>query len=102
MADTTVSEPTTEAFVPFGELGAPFRRRAPQWGDVALDLSRGKPGFYIMRLGQHCLTFDVMARHERATECLDALDGMPWLVAPTAFSNRRLPTSGRSGFRPTA
>ncbi|HEX9534283.1 MAG TPA: hypothetical protein VF924_02320 [Stellaceae bacterium] len=45
-----VAELTSEAFAPFGEVGAPLAG-AHRTGDVALELSR----FYIMRLDQRGL-----------------------------------------------
>jgi hypothetical protein len=54
---------TSEAFAPFGEVGAPLADGGHAAGDVALDLSRGMPRFYIMRLAQRGFVFDVMARH---------------------------------------
>ena len=38
---------TSEAFAPFGEVGAPLADGGHAPGDVALDLSRGIPRFYI-------------------------------------------------------
>jgi len=72
---------TSEAFAPFGEVGGPLADGGHAQGDVALDLSRGMPRFYIMRLAQRGLVFDVMARHDRVTQCLGAVDGEPWLMA---------------------
>jgi ureidoglycolate hydrolase len=34
-----------------------------------------------MRLAQRGLVFEVMARHDRVTPCLGAVDGEPWLIA---------------------
>jgi hypothetical protein len=50
-------------------------------GDVALDLSQGRPRFYIMRLIGRGPSFDRMARHDRVTQCLGTTDGLPWLIA---------------------
>src|SRR5713101_397418 len=76
-----VAELTSEAFAPFGEVGAPHVDGGQAPLDVALDLSRGTPRFYIMRLAQRGLVFEVMARHDRVTQCLGAVDGEPWLIA---------------------
>ena len=75
-----VAELTSEAFAPFGEVGAPLAG-GHATGDVALDLSGGVPRFYIMRLDQRGLLFEVMARHDRVTQCLGAADGKLWLIA---------------------
>jgi len=76
-----VAELTPEAFAPFGEVGVPLADGGHAAGDVALDLSRGTPRFYIMRLAQRGLVFEAMARHDRVTQCLSAVDGKPWLIA---------------------
>jgi len=76
-----VAELTSEAFAPFGEVGAPLADGGHGAGDVALDLSSGTPRFYIMRLEQRGLAFEIMARHDRVTQCLGAVDGEPWLIA---------------------
>lgn len=76
-----ITEVTSEAFAPFGELGAPLGDGDHAAGDVALDLSGGAPRFYIMRLAQRGLVFEIMPRHDRATQCLGASDGKPWLIA---------------------
>lgn len=81
MNSITVAELTSEAFAPFGEVGAPQAGGRHGAGDVALDLSNGTPRFYIMHLARKGLTFDVMARHDRVTQCLAAADGQPWLIA---------------------
>jgi len=50
-----IAELTPAAFAAFGEVGAPIADGVHAAGDVALDLSRGKPGFYIMRVDQRRL-----------------------------------------------
>jgi hypothetical protein len=72
---------TPEAFSPFGTVGVPLGDGAHGRGDVALDLSQGRPRFYIMRLEGRGLGFDRMARHNRVTQCLGTTDGLPWLIA---------------------
>jgi ureidoglycolate hydrolase len=81
MNRVAVAELTSEAFAPFGEVGAPLAGGEHGAGDVALDLARGMPRFYIMRLARRGIAFDVMARHDRVTQCLGAIDGAPWLIA---------------------
>jgi ureidoglycolate lyase len=78
----TVAEPTPESFAPFGAIGMPMEDGSHGAADVPLDLSQGRPRFYIMRLsGRGDLTFDRMARHDRVTQCLGTTDGLPWLFA---------------------
>jgi ureidoglycolate lyase len=73
---------TREAFAPFGELiepsddGAPFGVQG-----AALDLTRGTPRFYIMRLSRRGLVFRQITRHRNVTQCLAALGGKSWLMA---------------------
>jgi ureidoglycolate hydrolase len=76
-----VAELSPTAFAPFGELGLPLSDGAHGKGDVTLDLSQGRPRFYIMRLERRGIAFDKMARHDRVTQCLGAADGLAWLIA---------------------
>jgi ureidoglycolate hydrolase len=76
-----VAERTSEAFAPFGEVGAPRVGVGQAPLDVPLDLSRGVPRCQIMRLTQRGLVVEVMARHDRVTQCLGAVDGELWLIA---------------------
>ena len=70
------------SFAPYGDFvaaspdGAAF---GP--GDARLDLSQGRPRFYIMRLERKPLVFDRITRHRRVTQCLGALGGRDWLIA---------------------
>ena len=50
-----IAELTPAAVAAFGEVDAPLADGVRAAGDVALDLSRGKPGFYIMRVDQRRL-----------------------------------------------
>ncbi len=63
------------------QVGAPLADGGQAPVDVALDLSRGTPRFCIMRLAHRGLVFEVVARHDRVTQCLGAVDGEPWLMA---------------------
>jgi ureidoglycolate lyase len=72
---------TAEAFAPFGTVGLPAAGGAHGAGDVPLDLSQGRPRFYIMRLDGRGLVFERLARHDRVTQCLGTTDGKPWLIA---------------------
>jgi ureidoglycolate hydrolase len=77
-----VTELTHDAFAPFGAIGTPLADGGHGPGDVPLDLSQGPPRFYIMRLENRAeLTFDKLARHDRVTQCLGTVDGLPWLIA---------------------
>jgi ureidoglycolate hydrolase len=78
----SVADLTPEAFAPFGAIGQPLGDGAHGPRDVPLDLSHGKPRFYIMHLEDRAaLTFEQMARHDQVTQCLGTIDGRPWLIA---------------------
>jgi ureidoglycolate hydrolase len=73
---------TREAFAPFGDLIAPTDDGAPVGAqDARLDLSRGTPRLYIMRLRNRGLEFRQITRHRNVTQCLSALGGKSWLMA---------------------
>jgi hypothetical protein len=50
MQRVAVSELSEEGFATFGMVGLPLADGAHGAGDVALDLSQGRPRFYLMRL----------------------------------------------------
>jgi ureidoglycolate lyase len=80
---TLVAEPiSAAAFAPYGKLVEPMPDGAPA-GDVdqALDLSGGRPRFYIMALEHRALTVSRITRHTRATQVLAAVGGGSWLLA---------------------
>ena len=81
MQRIAVSELSAEGFVPFGLVGLPLADGAHGAGDVALDLSQGRPRFYLMRLDGRGTVFELLARHDRVTQCLGTIDGLPWLIA---------------------
>jgi ureidoglycolate hydrolase len=81
MNTITAAALTAEAFAPFGDIGLPAAGGGHGTGDVPLDLSQGRPRFYIMRLDGRGLVFDRLARHDRVTQCLGTTDGRPWLIA---------------------
>lgn len=78
-----VPAPITAAdFAPYGQVitptedGVPFSKE-----DAQLDLSRGTPRFYNMRLPNRGLAFDTITRHQRVTQCLAAVGGADWFIA---------------------
>ena len=81
MTELNITDLSTEAFAPFGSIGQPAQDGHHGTGDVPLDLSQGKPHFYIMHLEARGLVFSQMARHDRVTQCLGSVDGQPWLMA---------------------
>jgi ureidoglycolate lyase len=73
---------TREAFAPFGDLIAPTADGGPFGSqDAALDLTRGTPRLYIMRLPPRGLVFRQITRHRNVTQCLAAMGGKSWLMA---------------------
>ncbi|WP_342662862.1 ureidoglycolate lyase [Baaleninema simplex] len=88
MSQTTTLQPLTaqpltpENFRPYGQAifasedGKPFDET-----DARLDLARGTPRFYIMRLRDRGLRFDRITRHVRCTQCLGSLGGKSWAIA---------------------
>ena len=82
---------TAEAFAPYGEVVNP-RRVGGQFDnhpydpetsgqEAQLTLTNGVPRLWIMQLRRNGLRFSTMARHERVTQCLGALQGKDWFIA---------------------
>jgi ureidoglycolate lyase len=77
-----VNRLTSESFAPFGQLIAPIDDGilfGPN--DAQLELSRGTPRFYIMRLPRKGLRFQQITRHRQVTQCLGSIGGKPWFIA---------------------
>jgi ureidoglycolate lyase len=73
---------TADNFAPFGKLIEPTEDGTPAGEiDRALDLSGGRPRFYIMALDHRPLTVSRITRHVQATQVLAAVGGLPWLLA---------------------
>lgn len=77
-----VNRLTPESFAPYGtviepkEDGTPF---GPE--DAQLELTRGTPRLYIMRLPRRELRVKQITRHRQVTQCLASVGGKPWLIA---------------------
>ncbi|XP_042511559.1 uncharacterized protein LOC122086662 isoform X3 [Macadamia integrifolia] len=74
-------EATPESFKEFGqviELSHDGEEFGPQ--DAQLDLSRGIPRFYIMRLETRSLTFNAITYHSKVTQCLGNVGGHVWYL----------------------
>ena len=80
---TLIAAPiTAEGFTPFGKLVEPMPDGTPAGPiDHALDLSAGRPRFYIMALTHRPLTVSRITRHAQATQVLAAVGGLTWLLA---------------------
>jgi ureidoglycolate hydrolase len=73
---------TPENFQPYGQLITPAEDgKAYDTDDAQLDLTRGIPRFYIMRLHHKGKRFHKITRHNLCTQCLGSLAGKDWLIA---------------------
>jgi ureidoglycolate hydrolase len=73
---------TAADFAPFGALIEPTPDGAPMpLVDGALDLSGGRPRFYIMALTHRGLTVSRITRHSAATQVLASANAESWLLA---------------------
>lgn len=72
---------TPETIAPYGTLIRP-RPDGGAFGpeDARLELSRGVPRFYIMRLARRPLLVRGITRHVRVTQCLAACAGGVWMI----------------------
>ncbi|KAG8054867.1 hypothetical protein GUJ93_ZPchr0001g30817 [Zizania palustris] len=77
-------EATPESFAPFGQIIA-ASPDGDEFGphDAQLDLSRGIPRFYIMRLKNHPLKFWRITHHASVTQCLGSIGGEDWYLGVT-------------------
>ncbi|XP_043702959.1 uncharacterized protein LOC122653096 [Telopea speciosissima] len=77
----TAIEATPESFKEFGqviEVSGDGEEFGPK--DAQLDISRGIPRFYIMRLETRPLTFDSITHHANVTQCLGSVGGHVWYL----------------------
>lgn len=80
--DLPVSAITAEAFAPYGTLLKPEEDGKLFGPDEAqLELTRGTPRFYVMRLHGRAKEFAHITRHLAVTQCLASVGGKPWLLA---------------------
>ena len=86
--DLPVQPISVAAFASFGTLVEPGDDDQP-FGpqDARLDLSRGTPRLYIMRLHRRPLGFTQITRHLAVTQCLASAGGRPWLLAVAPPAN---------------
>jgi len=72
---------TPDAIAPYGTLITPGEDGTPFGpADAALDLGRGTPRLYIMRLRHRPLLVRGITRHSRVTQCLAAMGGHDWFA----------------------
>ena len=82
LIDLVVEPISAAAFAPYGTLIEATEDGKPFGPDEAqLDLNRGTPRFYVMRLHRRELAFRHLTRHLAVTQCLAAVGGQPWLMA---------------------
>uniref|UniRef100_J3L5I9 Ureidoglycolate hydrolase n=1 Tax=Oryza brachyantha TaxID=4533 RepID=J3L5I9_ORYBR len=99
-----------ESVAPFGRVvaassGAGGDHFGPD--DAQLDLSRGAPRFYIMRLEKRPLKFRTITHHASVTQCLGSIGGEDWYLgvakpsivdgAHEQGSDGRKPVQSRAG-----
>lgn len=73
---------TEETFQPYGQVIFATKDGAVYSPDNAqLQLDKGIPRFYIMRLEKLGRRFSRITRHLQCTQCLGSLAGKPWLMA---------------------
>ena len=73
---------SADAFAPYGtliEAAEDGKLFGPD--EAQLELGRGRPRFYVMRLRRRDKTFSHITRHLAVTQCLAAVGGQPWLLA---------------------
>ena len=92
MSDTAIEtralrarEATPEAIAPYGTLIEPGEDGTPFGpADAVLDLGRGTPRLYIMRLTERSMRVTGITRHAAVTQCLAAMKGEDWFIALAA------------------
>lgn len=78
-------EATPEAIAPYGTLIQPGEDGTPFGdADAVLELGRGTPRLYIMRLTERSMRVTGITRHAAVTQCLAAMGGQEWYIALAA------------------
>lgn len=79
-----VTDLTPDSFAPYGQV-VDVQTDGVSFGphDAQLDLSRGVPRFYLMRLQNRSLQFSNITHHANTTQCLGSLNGQPWYLGVT-------------------
>ncbi|CAO2166918.1 unnamed protein product [Urochloa humidicola] len=93
-------EATPESFAPFGQVvsGSNGAKYGPD--DAQLDLSRGIPRFYLLRLENQPLKFSFITHHANVTQCLGSIGGQDWYLAvakPSLVDGAHDEQSGQDG-----
>jgi ureidoglycolate lyase len=81
----TPQRATAESIAPFGTLIEPGEDGTPFGAaDARLELGRGMPRLYIMRIPNRGLQVKGITRHRLVTQCLAATKGAEWFVCLAA------------------
>lgn len=72
---------SAQAFAPYGTVLAALEDGVEADTQDGLDLSRGAPRFYVMRLHDKPGRFDHITRHRSVTQCLASVGGGTWWLA---------------------
>jgi ureidoglycolate hydrolase len=79
---------TAANFANFGEYSTARGNRKNQGDiDVELDIKRGIPLLYIMRLDWKPLEFSQISRHLNCSQCLGSAEGDTWYIAVCPADN---------------
>jgi ureidoglycolate lyase len=80
--ELAVEPVTAAAFAPYGTLLQGAEDGKPFGPDEAqLELGRGTPRFYVLRLKHREAAFRQITRHMQVTQCLASVGGKPWQIA---------------------
>lgn len=82
LRDLPIETLSPEAFAPFGTVIPPMEDGIP-FGDhdARLDLTRGTPRFYCMRVPGRGMVVRQITRHRSVTQTLASAGGEPWWLA---------------------
>ncbi|HEY9662392.1 MAG TPA: ureidoglycolate lyase [Allocoleopsis sp.] len=73
---------TPDTFQPYGQvIFATPDGKTYDAEDAQLQLDQGVPRLYIMRLYNRGKQFTQITRHQKCTQCLGALQNLPWFIA---------------------
>lgn len=84
---------TSGNFQPYGQvITASEDGKEYDAEEAQLQLQKGTPRFYIMRLHHRGRKFHSITRHIQCTQCLGSLEGKEWLIAVAPPSETAQPT----------
>lgn len=81
-----------ENFQPYGQVILPAdNNKIYDESDAQLNLEKGIPRLYIMRLQGNGRQFHQITRHSQCTQCLGSLGGKEWFMAVAPPSDNNYP-----------